>query len=110
MIWMNFIGTKIEIYKIMSERKINLEEILMSGSIGTLFRGTCNEKTYQFILGRMKEACQQTLELAAENTIAGCDFGSMSTQHGNLYATFAGHIGKVIIDKQSILNTINQVE
>ena len=84
----------------MSNKKINLEEILMSGSIGTLFRGTCNEKTYQFILGRMKEACRQTLELAAKNAETEKE---ILPECGVLKS-----VG--VVDKQSILDTINQVE
>ena len=96
----------------MSERKINLEEILMSGSIGTLFRGTCNEKTYQFILGRMKEACRQTLELAAENAeISWVENDiEMESDTDFSFRDNDGNWCKVNINEQSILDTINQVE
>ena len=44
------------------------------------------------------------LEAAVEKADAGCDFGNMKASDGNLYATYAGHIGKVIIIKDSILS------
>lgn len=67
----------------MSERKVNLEEIL---------KLYCNVAEYdkETILKAIKHACTQILELAAEN----------AEVHEELF----------IVDKQSILNTINQVE
>ena len=96
----------------MPKKKINLEEILMSGSIGTLFRGTCNEKTYQFILGRMKEACRQTLELAAENAeISWVENDiEMESDTDFSFRDNDGNWCKVNINEQSILDTINQIE
>ena len=52
--------------------------------------------TRESILMAMKEACRQTLELAAENATTLKD----NDPNMNFYT----------IDKQSILNTINQVE
>ena len=72
----------------MSERKINLEEIFKkqnptdTGTIPDWVRDLCIE------------ACRQTLELAAENYIYNLTFESDSEEYL----------------KQSILNTINQIE
>lgn len=75
----------------MSERKINLEEIL---SKRIVLEPSHIRKE---ILIAMKEACRQTLELAAENAII------FLPSHSHLHGTKN-------IDKQSILNTINQIE
>ena len=72
----------------------------MDTSGGTLFRSVNNEKVYQFIISRMKEACRQTLELAAENADTEKE---MLPECGVLKS-----VG--VVDKQSILNTINQIE
>ena len=71
----------------MSERKVNLEEILEKH--GQMFIKN-SVKHPDYIMDAMKEACRQTLELAAEN----------AEVHEELF----------IVDKQSIINTINQVE
>lgn len=77
----------------MEERKINLEEIAQNivplGAIGNI-----NFK--RGILEAMKEACRQTLELAAENAGAWCYAEGNEPEYG--------------VDKQTILNTINQIE
>ena len=78
----------------MSERKINLEEILQDFGIynnSTHPNEEIREK-YLIIVAVMKEACRQTLELAAEN--AETIWGQMVVK----------------VNKQSILNTINQIE
>ena len=72
----------------------------MDTSGGTLFRSVNNEKVYQFIISRMKEAWRQTLELAAENADTEKE---MLPECGVLKS-----VG--VVDKQSILNTINQIE
>jgi len=77
----------------MSERKINLEEILVNMfKQGEAFY---NEKDIKLA---MKEACRQTLELAAENTYA-------TVVRDDFDGTY-----DAIINKQSILDTINQIE
>lgn len=80
----------------MSE-KINLEKILdkihdenYRSSYKTWFSKQC-------IIDAMKEACKQSLELAAENASCNHDFDGA---HGCEYS----------VDKQSILNTINQIK
>ena len=59
-----------------------------------------NENMKEWILDAMKEACKQTLELAAKNAEIkqiGCHVGG--------FPDF-----DTIVDKQSILNIINQVK
>lgn len=67
----------------MSERKINLEEILKEHS------NICFDD-YEDVISAMKDACRQALELAAENIEILGEY-EMELQ-------------------QSILNTINQIE
>ena len=72
----------------MLERKINLEEIL----------NNCvyiDDEIKPMVKNAMKEACRQVLELAAEN--AEITINSIEDL-------------KLIVDKQSIFNTINQIE
>jgi hypothetical protein len=83
----------------MSERKINLEQILIS----KLKENSTEDFDLQIISKLhfiacyyvMEEACKQVLELAVEN--AECYDEHDGTGHWS-------------IDKQSILNTIKQVE
>ena len=100
----------------MSSDKINLEEILKKELIPTVFDGS-SELTFNATINAMKEACRQTLELAAENAkvesknyfeaskeelINGIDvyFNEIDDRPTNIH----------IVDKQSILDTIKQVE
>ena len=77
----------------MKERKINLEEII--NTLPSVCIGYKNS-----IKDAMKEACRQTLELAAENA---------DTEKEILHES--GVLKSVgVVDKQSILNTINQIE
>ena len=84
----------------MSEQ-INLEEILKSRLPSTSIESDNwlnlleNPVVKNWVIRAMKEACKQTLELAAENAEAhgsSCGFGSYW------------------VDKQSILDTIKQVK
>ena len=86
----------------MSERKINLEEILLE-EMDKFRLSFPDENLYSteqikeslelpYFKAAMKEACRQTLELAAEN--AETIWGQMVVK----------------VNKQSILNTINQIE
>lgn len=80
----------------MSERKINLEEILKRFS--HVDHGAVEDFWFtENVIKAMKEACRQTLELAAENATA------------DLFET-DDSLGEIIVNKQSILNTIKQVE
>lgn len=76
----------------MEERiKINLEEILekhgVTDDLCTFIKPN--------IKNAMKEACKQTLELVAENAKA------YDTIH---------HWNSIVVDKQLIIDTINQIE
>ena len=71
----------------MSERKIKLEEIMQEHVDPHCF---LKKECYERVIDAMKEACKQILELAAEN----------AEIHEELF----------IVDKQSILDTIKQIE
>jgi len=81
----------------------------------TFFEGYPQHPYDSFDGHRIKDVCnlmkefaqyhvEQALKEAAEKADAGCDFGNMSMKRGDLFATFAGNIGKVIMNKESILN------
>ena len=86
----------------MSKRKINLEEILLQNHFHILDTlknvyspDTYTENMYERLINGINDICKQLLELAAENAEArgsSCGFGSYW------------------VDKQSILDTIKQVE
>ena len=76
----------------MSERKINLEKIANSSGV---YRSLMDEQQKHATLSLMLEFGKQLLELVAEN--AEC------------YDEHDG-TGQWSIDKQSILDTINQIE
>lgn len=83
----------------MSERKINLEEIMQEHVDPHCF---LKKECYERVIEAMKEACKQTLELAAENAKKNAMVwdaqSSMWTPESNK------------INKQSILDTIKQIE
>lgn len=81
----------------MAEKKVNLEEILEK------YRQMFIENSVKhpdYIMDAMKEACRQTLELAAENATTS-DVGFYDGEKWNSYD---------IVNKQSILDTINLIE
>ena len=82
----------------MSSDKINLEEILKKELILIVFGGS-PELTFNATIKAMKEACRQTLELAAENARGKI-----------LPMTKTGVLNYSEVDKQSILDTIKQIE
>lgn len=94
----------------MSERRVNLEKILFTETdklrkdlpdIDLFSNEEMKESTeFKYFINAMKEACRQTLELAAENAETEKE---MLPECGVLKS-----VG--IVNKQSILNTINQVE
>lgn len=98
----------------MESGKINLKEIVEKEFPSIKNKWSPDDELFTIhpkdFLVVMKEAIRQALELAVEKADAGCDFGNMSMKRGDLYATFAGSIGNVVIDKQSILNVINLIE
>lgn len=102
----------------MSERKINLEEILarwISKNLqehgrsreasDAVAKTSIKDGSYWYILEAMKEFGKQLLELAAENADVKAISEMISISNG---ADF--NIQKMVVDKQSILNTIKQVE
>ena len=83
----------------MSERrKISLEEIF-NKHLASRTKLEVDYDDYEFIKRAMYEACKQVLELAAENA----EVNSTETSDDS-----SGFISEV--NKQSILDTINQVE
>lgn len=83
----------------MSDKKINLEEILMSIALNAASEegkhsSFSTDELYIIFLA-MKEACRQTLELAAKN--ADVTINSIEDL-------------KLIVNEQSILDTIKQIE
>ena len=82
----------------MSERKINLEEKFYESF--NIYHSDGNFMTKNCFVSTVRDICKQVLELAAENAEIlrddfNCDSQIRETE---------------IVDKQSILNTIKQVE
>ena len=86
----------------MENKKINLQEILDS------IKNICsfNPIPDHFITVAMHDACRQVLELAAENA----DLNIGNTYLGNTKYVDSQKQNYISIDKQSILNTINQIQ
>lgn len=84
----------------MSE-KINLNSIIEQFCYITKDGQEDVHSSIESVKNAMKEACKQTLELAAENA----DFG-ICQNDGGCPCIQESHF----IDKQSILETINQIE
>lgn len=110
----------------MSERKINLEEILLKNikKIYTELKPVedfCNRDRI-IAINAMKEACKQTLELAAENAETRHNYYDKWDENEayNKHKEFGFErcdgdgipygVDVVTINKQSILNTIKQIE
>lgn len=77
-------------------KKINLEEIFKNNFTHTECFIDYDKSGLRCILEVMKEACRQTLELAVENA-------RVSVEPVDMYRD------AYFVNKQSILNTINQV-
>lgn len=94
------------------EKKINLEEILLDVVVGNnnSFDLEIEYKITQDVILSMKEACRQVLELAAENASLTC-YNDEDAKEYNIekFDSFTADVN-IRINKQSILNTINQVE
>lgn len=92
------------------KKEINLEEILESELTGHMYAIVDDtESMKEFIFDAMLSACKQTLELAAENACINVD----SQNKGTLFITIiAGESCETYIEinKQSILETINQIK
>ena len=88
----------------MSERKINIEELAVKYGILKGYTIHSNPKLTEENFNKfLKEFAKQLLELAAEN--AKMQSGNCYGEDGELYASYP-----LRIDKQSIINTIKQVE
>ena len=81
--------------------KINLKEILDRVYDKEYRSSYKTEYSEQCILEAMKEACQETLKLAAENAKVKENF----TVDDKAFV-----LNEYVINKQSILDTINEVE
>ena len=92
----------------MSERKINLEEILQDCWITTLDNSKEVHAPTEYVKLAMIEFGKQLLELAAENAELYCEDKSVNIK----YTTNFEKNGNLVIsiDRKSILDTINQVE
>ena len=94
----------------MPEIKINLEAILKSFLTVEAMKLNNPDYTFNMVLSAMKEACRQTIELIPENV------GFIETTTNELNSK--DYMPFIIADdhtvwtynKQSILNTINQIE
>lgn len=79
-------------------RTINLDEILKSYLTLETVRANKPDYTYNMILSATKEACRQTLELAAENAeVFHIGYDDVLNKS---YAS---------VDRQSILDTLKQI-
>lgn len=86
----------------MKGKKLNLEEILKSHS-----NICCDD--WEDVIIAMKEACRQTLELAAENAdLIYCENECDIPE--NVVSTGDSEYGSYYISKKSITDTINQVQ
>ena len=94
----------------MSDKKINLEEILRKHT-SVEWEGISPK---ELILKTMLDFGEQLLELAAENAILilneGESYSFVENFPKNLYFEYEGIPNSVAIDEQSILDTIKQVE
>ena len=95
----------------MSSDKINLEEILKRFS--HVDHGAIEDFWFtENVIKAMKEACRQTLELAAENADMNEDFGGGEIYNITEYKVYNDNDRSrlISVNKQSILDTIKQVE
>lgn len=89
----------------MSERKINLDRILEAKNNLAFEEGYSNYFTAaqrNIIFKAMEESIKQAIELAAENAnvIEKCKFNELHLENDF----------EIIVNKQSILNTLEQIE
>ena len=93
----------------MPERKINLEEIMQEHVDPHCF---LKKECYERVIEAMKEACKQTLELAAENAeISWVENDiEMESDTDFSFRDNDGNWCKININEQSILDTIKQIE
>ena len=103
----------------MSERKINLEEILLQNHFHILDTlknvyspDTHNKNMYERLINGINDICKQLLELAAENADMNEDFGGGEIYNITEYKVYNDNdrSRSISVNKQSILDTIKQVE
>jgi len=87
----------------METKKINLEEILQAYKSLSSFHPVPDH----FIVLAMKEACRQTLELASENALMDVSSKGEETWTTDFYC---GPVDDLSINKNSITDTINQID
>ena len=93
----------------MTERKINLDEILLNELEKSKYGfPEMDSDVYDNIKTAMKEACRQLLELAAENTELYCEDKLSNIKYITNFEINNGLI--ITVNKQSILDTIKQVK
>lgn len=98
----------------MSERKINLEEILKNNNVsigflnGMMIPDGIDGSQGQRILNSMIDFAEQILELAAENALLDKYLRKNFQDSSFKYFNNDGY--SITINKQSILDTIKQVE
>lgn len=90
-------------------KEVTLEKILRSLLTVEAMLVNNPDYTYNMVLSAMREACKQTLELAAENAKISIQYiGEDGLEITNtLNSVFDKNY---LIDKQSILDTINQIK
>ena len=81
-------------------KEVNLEQILKSYLTVETMKANKPDYTFNMVLSAMKEACRQTLELAAENAEVVEFYDAVDTEPK----------WKHIVERNSITNTINQVK
>lgn len=93
----------------MSERKVNLKKII-SKHYNLNKDEDGNSIFYEWeVIRAIKEACRQILELAAENAEVRVTENAL-IEEGSCYTTYDDGVISATSDKQSILDTIKQIE
>ena len=87
-------------------KEINLEEILYAFCNS---ENAITKSNVPFVLNAMKEACEQVLELAAENSECKLK-NKIECTNFELERGFVFGSNAIIVNKQSIMDTINQVK
>jgi len=93
------------------EKKVNLEEILKSYLTVESMRLNNPDYTFNMVVSAMKEACRQTLGLAAESATGRSIVTVIEPCGTDDYVGLRKRLNiSYVVDKESILNTINQVQ
>ena len=94
----------------MPEKTINLEKLIFDYKL--IEKSDDKGELFHLIRYAMKEACRQTLELAAENAKINWIENEVKMESDSDFAfrDSDGNWCKISLDEQSILNIINEVE